>query len=129
MPSALNNREWATVIWLAIGLIWMLTRADVRAMLGSLVRNLFQRKLFACLLMLAAYVVGLVLLGREIGLWTSDLIAATVVWFVASAMVLFLKSTRVSEETGFMRHTFRPPHTQKRHTRRSTRMRSSCSTS
>jgi hypothetical protein len=48
MPSALNNREWATVIWLAIGLIWMLTRADVRAMLSSLVRNLFQRKLFAC---------------------------------------------------------------------------------
>jgi hypothetical protein len=57
--------------------------------------------------MLAAYVIALVLLGREIGLWTSDLIAATVVWFVATAMVLFLKSTRVSEETGFMRHTFR----------------------
>jgi hypothetical protein len=103
MPSFLNNREWATVIWFAVGVIWVLTRRPSLAEL--LVAFIKPSKLSGLVWATAGYVAALVILGRGLGLWTNALIGSTVLWFVGAALILLLSATRVSEKSGFMRRT------------------------
>jgi hypothetical protein len=56
MPTVLNNREWATLIWLSVLLAFALTNADVRAAFGNFFRTLAAPILLKSLLLMAAYV-------------------------------------------------------------------------
>src|ERR1035437_3806685 len=105
MPSVLDNREWATLIWLTLGVLWMLSRPDFRPSVKSFLGVLLHPKILVCEVALAACVFGLVMFGKAAGIWTDDLASATVVWFLVSGMVLLMRSTGVSEESGFLRRT------------------------
>jgi hypothetical protein len=52
MPKALNSREWAVLIWLAVVVLAMLFKRDLRSSLATLLRALVAPKLFGwrCLL-------------------------------------------------------------------------------
>lgn len=111
MPDVFTNREWAMLIWSAVLLIfvlgWAQTRPLIRDILRVLGQLLGQPKILALLLGFATYVGCLVLLAKAVGMWRTDLAGTTSLWFVVSGLVLLFQSTRVSEETGFVGHTFR----------------------
>lgn len=107
MPSVLNNREWAVLIWLVIVVVAMLLNRDLRLSLKSLALAFVTPKLLGPIIVFAGYIFALVILGREIGFWTDDLIGSTVAWFVAGGIVLFMRSTNVSEKPRFIRHQLR----------------------
>lgn len=107
VPTILNNREWATVIWFAIFVLWILTRRELRRSVGHLLAAVFRTKLLILICGTAAWVFGLVMLGRVVGLWTAALLGTTVLWFAGAALVLVMRSTGVSNETGFTSKAFK----------------------
>lgn len=106
MPTVLNNREWALVIWLVIALLLMLCSRALRHSLATVLKAFLAPKIIGVICAMAAYVFVLVMLGRSLGLWTTELIGSTVLWFVGVALVMLVRSTQVSEQTGFLRKKF-----------------------
>lgn len=100
----LNNRELATVIWLAVILILVVIYRPVRVQLPGLFKAALTPVIVIPLLLMVAYTLLLVRLGSGIGLWTKALITETVVWFVISGLVLFYKVTE-ADQPGFFRRT------------------------
>jgi hypothetical protein len=103
MPTVLNNREWATLIWLSVLLAFALTNADVRAAFGNFFRTLAAPILLKSLLLMAAYVAAAVYAAYPLGAWDLDLMGATAVWFLTSAVGVWNTITNVACDAQYLR--------------------------
>jgi hypothetical protein len=103
MLNVLNGREMAAAIWFAIGLTVCLTRSDLRPGIGGLAVALTRAKLFATLLLMAAYVGVIIVLAARLGAWDPGLAGATVAWVLGSATVLLMNAIRHTHESGYLR--------------------------
>jgi hypothetical protein len=103
MPSALNSREWAVAIWLAIGIVACLTQQDLRSGFRAVVASLVKPKIATPLLAMVAYIAILVTGAAHLGAWESDLTGATTVWFFSSALALFFNSVDAPKDPHYMR--------------------------
>ena len=83
-----NNRQWALLIWIAVGLVWALTKPDLRRSLGGLLRTLVSPRFllivvgYLAMIVLASWGAGLA------GLWDSSLISESVTWLFISGWAL-----------------------------------------
>lgn len=100
-----NNRQWAFIFWVALGAVWALSRRDVRSSMRSVIRAALSAKILIPLALLAAWVLGLVVLGSRIGLWTASRVTDTALWFVTAGVVLFGRFEKVSRDRRFVRRT------------------------
>lgn len=99
-----NNREWAILIWLAIGLVWVLSKRDVRSGFSSLFRTLLHPKILVPLMSMLGYAALLVWIGSLLGAWRPALVKDTVVWFVVSGLALFMGLTDAAKQPHFFRN-------------------------
>lgn len=99
-----NNRQWAILIWLVVLAVWMLSNKDARGSVQSVARRLTTPKVWVPLALMTLYVGGLLVVGWNAGIWTSELGTDTAFWFVGSALVLFFRLNEASEP-GFFRRT------------------------
>jgi hypothetical protein len=93
----LNNREWAILIWSVGIFLVLMARREIRSSVGQLLRTLLSPPLLIPLLVMIGYVLGEVWLGYKAGLWRSDLIKDTIVWFVISALAFFFGYDQASK--------------------------------
>jgi hypothetical protein len=100
----LNNREMALLVWSGIVLVWMLSRRSARPAIWNLIKSIFQPLIIGTLLALALWVGGCVWVADQFGVWESRLINETVLWFLATGLVLWLSLPRVAEEDRFFRN-------------------------
>jgi small-conductance mechanosensitive channel len=71
----LNNREWALLVLLAGFAAWALWRnPELRSSLRDLARAGLEAAIIVPVLLMVAYVCGLVFVGRRLGLWNPNLI-------------------------------------------------------
>jgi hypothetical protein len=99
----LNNREWAILIWSVGIFLVLMARREIRSSVGQLLRTLLSPPLLIPLLVMIGYVLGEVWLGYKAGLWRSDLIKDTIVWFVISALAFFFGYDQASKQPHFFR--------------------------
>ncbi|MDP9376033.1 MAG: hypothetical protein M3P40_00380 [Actinomycetota bacterium] len=85
----MNDRELATLIWLAVFALFAVSQRDVRRQLPGLVVLAVNPTISVPFLAMVAYVGGLVLLGCRSGIWEASLTSDTVTWFVAIGVGLF----------------------------------------
>ncbi len=105
--EALNSREWATVIWAVIAVLWMLTHTEIRASLFNVVRTAFGRTIVVPASVMLAYIAAVVFAASRIGLWEVRLVGATLAWIVASALLGFFKVIRIPDERHYFRAALR----------------------
>jgi hypothetical protein len=105
--EALNSREWATLTWAVIAVLWMLTRTEIRASLFNVIRVAFGRTIVAPATVMLAYIAAVVFAASRIGLWEVRLVGATLAWIVASALLGFFKVLRIPEERHYFRAALR----------------------
>jgi hypothetical protein len=105
--SVLSSREWATVFWLVVLLGFVLTKPDLRRSMVGVLRAMLAWKLLTTVAVVALWLSLLVMAGRSVGLWNSGLWKDTVVWFVASGLVLGFAALRAMEEGAFFRDELR----------------------
>jgi hypothetical protein len=102
----MNNREKATVIWLAIALGAGLRQREIRSALREVVKCFAQPKIVGPLLAFAGWTVGLVVLAHLVGLWESDVRNDTVLWFITVGVAILFSLREVTED-GFVRKSAR----------------------
>lgn len=107
---SLNNREWALLVLLVGFGTWALWRnPESRSSLRGLARAALQVGIIVPVLLMVAYVCGLVVGGRRLGLWNPSLIKATVTWFLVSGLVILMNAVteRGKERRFFLRTALR----------------------
>ena len=101
--EALNGREWASIIWVAIAVAWMLSRSDMRPWVFRVIRAPLGKTTVRSGLLMLAWIAAAVFAGSRVDLWEPRLIGATLAWIVASAFAGFFKVLEIPND----RHYFR----------------------
>ncbi len=105
VPSGneLNNREWATLVWLAIVIGLLLWSKRTRRPILVLARTATTSLLAALAIGLWFWTAVLAWLGERIHLWTGDLLKDTAVWALGPALVLIYRLPQASSDPMFFR--------------------------
>jgi len=100
---ALDNREWALVIWLAIALIGVLRSANLRRASLVVLKAFGQRSIVSVLSLLFAYI-ALIIWGLwHLGWWELGNLKTTLIWAFGSACVAVFNVQKVEDDTNFFR--------------------------
>ena len=103
LTATFNNRELAIGLWVAAGLLFCLTRTDLRKGLWSVLRALSAQKLLIFFGIIAVNVAALCWLLAAIGLWSTAQIPATILWFVIAGCVMGGRALQAQEDDGHFR--------------------------
>ncbi len=101
----LNNRELASLIWLAVAAAWVLSRRDLRSGIADILKSLASPPLLLPLLGLLGWIALEIWAGGKLGLWNTGLVPSTVVWTVGTALVLCFNVNQAAEDSLFFRKT------------------------
>jgi hypothetical protein len=101
----LNNREWAALFWLIAALIWALSNQDIRRSAAAAARTALHPKISIPLILMLVYVGAMVYEGWRLRVWRAGLVKDTIIWFVGSALVLFVNLSKASQERHFYLRT------------------------
>ena len=98
-----SEREIAAGIWLFAAIAAAFGASRTRPLVRTIIAMTLRRPIISVLLCYAAYVVGVVALLAEYGLWNLEYIKITVMWFIFSgiAAVIDVASTKDSEQSHF----------------------------
>lgn len=99
----LTNREWANLIWLCVGLVFAVSKLQVRASLRDFLRSAFAPKVVFVWIIYAAWIVTFVALAHWGGVWTAVLTKDTIVWIVTAGLALLMGFTEASSKPGYFR--------------------------
>lgn len=102
----MNDRELATFILLCLLVIAVLTYPKTRADIPGLTKQLFLSKLTALLALFVASIVAAVCIAHSLGLWTSSLAGATVLWFLFVGFAWFINLNDAGNDPDFFRKRF-----------------------
>lgn len=86
----MNNRELATFILLGAGLLVLVRSRDGRQSLASIGKQLCVSKLTPLFGVYVAIVAGALWCAHSLGLWTSQLVGATILWFLFVGFAWFI---------------------------------------
>jgi hypothetical protein len=95
----MDNRELATFILLGLSFVFVV----VKVPLGNVLKALLAPKVAALLLFFAGWIALAVWLAHLFGLWTNDLFASTVLWFLFVGMAWFLHINDASKDADFFK--------------------------
>lgn len=101
--NELNNREWATLVWIGVGLIWLLWRKETRESSVSLLRTAANPVLVVPAIVMWAWTAIVVFVAYRLHLWTNDLIKDTVIWSIGPALGLYFSANDVGKDPHFFR--------------------------
>src|SRR5436305_436101 len=101
--NQLNNREWASLVWLALFAVWALTRAGVAKCLWGVLMVAASWKIWVPFVLLAGWIIGLCWLGERARIWDDELVKDTSIWSLGPAIVAFFSITDVGKKPRFFR--------------------------
>lgn len=101
----LNDRQIATLLWIGLLFVAALAWPTGRKGLVDVARGFLSRSIWPLFALLALWSLGLVLVGRLIGIWTVALAADTGFWFFTTAVALLFNFTTASKEPDFFKRT------------------------
>lgn len=102
----MDNREAASLIWLAVFVVAVLSYRPARASLLDLPKALFTPIVIVSLALLFTYTGCLLWATHALNLWSWNSVPAIVIWFVTGALVLFFRLDRALKEPKYFRSVF-----------------------
>ena len=100
----MNNREWATLVWLGVGALLVLWRKDTRTLLGGVVRTAAHLALLIPATLMWTWIALVVFVAYRLHLWTPDLVKDSLIWSIGPAVGLFFSVTNLAKDPLFFRH-------------------------
>jgi hypothetical protein len=101
--NQLNNREWASLIWLALFAVWALRQTGVAAGLWGAVRIAASWKIWVPFVLLAGWIIGLCWFGEQVRIWDNELVKDTLIWSLGPAIGALFSITDVGKKPRFFR--------------------------
>lgn len=101
----LNNREIATLIWLAILAVAVFRHASVRIAFRGLLRAFVQRQILLIYGVAALYVGACIAFLSWWGIWTADNLKSTIFWSITFVFVTLIDANRIDEDKTYFGRT------------------------
>lgn len=98
-----NNREWAIAIWLAVFVVVVLLIPASRRSVPDLAKIFLGHRIFVPFMLMVGYTAGVIAVLTALGVWDGTLVTPTIVWFLTTAVVNFLRLPRAMKEHGYFR--------------------------
>lgn len=98
---SLTNREIAWLVWLGLGLVYLLTRKRMREQIWQLVQLFCARPILLSVGAMLVYVGVWVLLLSALHLWQWDNLKTTLLWCMTFAFVTMTDVNRIAEDDTF----------------------------
>ncbi len=102
----LNSREWALVIWFSVAIlcITFLPKAiDIRRSLVDVIKAFFAKKLIVVYGLVLIYLVAVVYFLNDMGLWESNQLKNTIVWFASVGVFSLFQINKIKEDRNFFK--------------------------
>jgi hypothetical protein len=106
LTDIFSNRELAVGAWALLLAGWIVAKRKMRASLGGLARSALAWKLSVPAALLAAYTSFVCYLLWRVGFWEAAMLKDTILWFIASGLVLAYSFNR-SSQRGWFRSALR----------------------
>ncbi|WP_282950287.1 MULTISPECIES: hypothetical protein [unclassified Sphingopyxis] len=103
----LNNREIATLIWLAILAVVVFRLASVRIAFRGLLSAFAQRQILMIYGVAGLYVGACVAFLSWWGIWTTDNLKSTILWSITFLFVTLIDANRIDEDKTYFGRTIR----------------------
>ncbi len=101
--TVLNNREWATLIWLSALVIWASTDKKIRASFVAVIKAFLATPILVSFVLLAGYITALVFGLKSIGLWGYLELKDTIIWSVFVAAATLFDILNISKDEKYFR--------------------------
>ncbi len=105
--AAFNNRELATLTWMAMLLSLALWHGPIRGALWGIVKAFGNHLILRALAIASLYIGLCVWLMEQRNLWTIDNLKTTIVWAISFAFVTMFDVCRITEDKTFFGKTIR----------------------
>lgn len=93
-----NNREIAIAFWSIVFVGWAFSQKEIRLSILQLAKNFFSSKIIIPFTLLFAYSFMVILLLREIRIWSLSNLKETIYWFIFSGVIIAF-TTIIDEKT------------------------------
>lgn len=87
LNETFNNRELAIAFWLAMFIIYILLKKDIRASLFHIIKCALNKKLIIWYITMIVYYLGILFILIKFGYWEKRLLKDTVIWFVTTGVI------------------------------------------
>ena len=94
----LNSRECATLLWLAVLLVWVVSRREIREHLISLIQIVVGGKLLTLFAVMSLYVAGMVGALWAAGAWAATNLKTTLVWWITVGFSAVSKALEIPKD-------------------------------
>lgn len=105
ITSFLNAREVALIVWLLIGLVWLIVYPTSRDSLYDLIKAIFPRNLSILYLCTITYLTVIIYLLYNLNLWNNSLLKDTIIWIIITSSVLLYNVGRTKRPINFLKKT------------------------
>ena len=100
---SLNNREIATIAWIATGVTLLYLKTDLRKSIQRVLSAVIHPKLIATFLLAATWTIIEVSSIYFLGIWQPEHVKITVFWFVGGACFSILQFERIAKQPDYFR--------------------------
>jgi hypothetical protein len=98
---ALNNRNLAIAIWIVIAICLCVSHSKIRKELFQVVKTFFAWKLTVSYILMLAYISGIILILRGLGIWKNSHLPLTFLWVVCVGFVMLFGFAKANDQHFF----------------------------
>lgn len=97
--NILSTREWATIIWILILLIYILKNKKTKNAFLDVIKILFGKKLIKIWILTSLYVFLITLIFSKTSIWNNYYIKDIIIWFITAGVIFcFNAASKESDE-------------------------------
>ncbi|MGH2732030.1 MAG: hypothetical protein ACRDJG_03655, partial [Actinomycetota bacterium] len=101
--AVLDNREKAFLIWLLIGVTFLIVHKDIRQRFPPILKLIFATQIGIGLLVMVAYVSLILLIAHKLSLWNPSQLKTTVFWFFGTALVMLFSTNDAIKDDDYLK--------------------------
>ena len=104
----LNNRDWALIIWFIVLVLYIgfsPKMEDTRKSFNNVVSAFFVKQILTILLLMLAYITGIIYFLHEYGIWEFNQIKNTLVWMFIVGFLTLFKLESIKNDKSFFKHS------------------------
>lgn len=107
MREIFSNREIATIVWITILLLLLITSKSFSKSFISLLKTLFQRRIINLFLLAVIYIELLILFFISFKFWNSSQTKDTILWTLFVGFPLLMKTNKINQEKEYFKSLFK----------------------
>ena len=96
--SILSTREWATLIWGCIFMLYVLCHREIRKSLWNVIVIFFDKKLRILWEIILLYVLTITMVFCYLPIWENIYIKDIIIWFLFSGLIYCIRELRDAQD-------------------------------